>query len=112
MFWIRLDIGRVVDIAHDFGMLADLLQQNTDFFALDAACYAAQQEYIDLEIWLENAITGDGSTFVRAALDFVGHKVRHDLSRQDQAVQQGSGPSTVSITAPIIATFLRALRSQ
>jgi CCR4-NOT transcription complex subunit 1 len=93
-------------------MLADLLQDKTDFFALDAACYAARHEYIDLERWLENAITSDGSGFVRAALDFVGHKVRHDLNRQDQAVQQGSEPSTLSVTAPIIATFLRALRSQ
>lgn len=109
---LRLDIGRVVDIAHDFGMLADILLEKTDSFALDAACYAARHDFIDLEKWLENAITADGSTFVRAALDFVGHKVRHDLSRQDQAVQQGSEPSTLSITAPIIATFLRALRSQ
>lgn len=108
----RINVGRVVDITHDFGMLASVLEVETDFFALDAACYAARHEYIDLEKWLENAISKDGSDFIRVALDFVGHKVRHDLSRQDQGLQQGSEPTTLSVTAPVIATFLRALRSQ
>lgn len=107
----ELNVTRILDIANDFKLLPDILDQRPFYFALDVAALAGRREYLNLEKWLETSTTEHGSVFVRAALEFVGHKVRHDLGRQDQDVQQNSEP-TMSLTAPIVATFLRALRSQ
>ena len=101
-----------MDIAHEYKLLGDILDSESYFFALDVAALAGKKEYLYLEKWLETSTSSRGSTFVRAALEFVGHKVRHDLSRQDQDVAQSTQPTTLAIPAPIIATFLRALRSQ
>ena len=109
----EMNANRIVDIAADFSLLSDILEdQEAYFFSLDVASLAGRREILNLEKWLETATAEKGSTFVRAALDFVGHKVRHDLARQDQDTAQGSEPTTLSLAAPIIATFLRALRSQ
>lgn len=107
-----LNVTRVLEIAHDFKLLRDILEASPDYYALDVAALAGRKEYIDDERWLESAVATHGSVFVRAALEFVGAKVRHDLNRQDQDVQQASDPTTVSLTASTIATFLRTLRAQ
>jgi len=108
----EMNANRILDIAADFSLLSDILEdQEAYFFSLDIASLAGRREILNLEKWLETATAEKGSTFVRAALDFVGHKVRHDLARQDQDTAQASEPTTLSLAAPIIATFLRALRS-
>ena len=107
-----MHVSRILDIANDYRLLADIIDSRSYFYALDVAALAGRREYFNLEKWLENTTAAQGSAFVRAALEFVGHKVRHDLARQDQEVAQSTEASTVSLTAPIVATYLRALRSQ
>lgn len=107
----ELNVSRVLDIGDDFKLLGDLLSLQPHYFALDVAALAGRREILNLEKWLETSVVNNGSEFVRAALEFVGHKVRHDLDRQDQEMQN-QDPTTSSLTAAIVATFLRALRSQ
>ena len=107
-----MNITRITDIVLDFKLLPDVLEQEAQFFVLDIAALSAKREVFDIERWLESAASVSGGNFVRAALQFIGHKVTHDLNRQDQDAAQAGEPTTLSLTAPIIATFLRALRSQ
>lgn len=75
---------------------------------LDLAALASRREILNLEQWLTNAISANGGGFVRATLDFVGHKVKHDLQRQE--LDPAPDPTMLSLSATTVAIFMKALR--
>lgn len=87
-----------------------VLELRPYFLALDLAALASRREFLNLDKWLSNSIGSQGGVFVRATLEFVGHKVRHDLQRQE--MDSPGEPTTLSLSAATVALFMRALRLQ
>lgn len=108
------NVTKIVDIAHEAKALDALLDSAKPLsFALDVAAYASRREFVSLETWLATAVTRHGEEMVRATLEFVGQKVKHDLQRQAALdAQPDEPPATVSLSATTVAVFLRVLRSQ
>lgn len=106
----EINVSRILDVAQDLKILDLVLELRPYFLALDLAALASRREYLNLDKWLSNSIGSQGGVFVRATLEFVGHKVRHDLQRQEQDAP--GEPTTLSLSAATVALFMRALRLQ
>lgn len=106
----EMNVSRILDVAQDLKILDLVLDLRPFFLSLDLAALASRREYLNLDKWLSSAITTHGSVFVRATLEFVGHKVRHDLQRQE--LDPAPEPTTLSLSAATVAIFMRALRLQ
>lgn len=106
----EINVSRILDVAQDLKILDLVLELRPYFLALDLAALASRREYLNLDKWLANSIGSQGGVFVRATLEFVGHKVRHDLSRQE--MDTPGEPTTLSLSAATVALFMRALRLQ
>ncbi|KAM0747379.1 Not1-domain-containing protein [Meredithblackwellia eburnea MCA 4105] len=104
----EINVSRILDIAQDLKILDLVLELRPFFLALDVAAVASRREFLNLEKWLTNSISTHGTAFLRATLDFVKHKVQHDLRRQEADPPEAT---TLSISAVTVATFMRALRS-
>ncbi|KAK4700026.1 CCR4-NOT transcription complex subunit 1, partial [Phenoliferia sp. Uapishka_3] len=103
----EINVSRILDVAQDLKILDLVLELRPYFLALDLAAVASRREFLNLEKWLANSIATHGSAFVRATLEFVKHKVQHDLRRQEVDATEAT---TLSISAPTVAVFMRALR--
>ncbi|GAA5929761.1 CCR4-NOT core subunit CDC39 [Sporobolomyces koalae] len=106
----EMNVTRIVDIAQDLKALDEILENLRPFeLALDMAALASRREYLNLDKWLTSQIKSHGGGLVRATLDFVGHKVGHELNRQE--MEMPSEPTTLALNAATIAVFMRVLRS-
>ncbi|KDE03641.1 hypothetical protein MVLG_05891 [Microbotryum lychnidis-dioicae p1A1 Lamole] len=104
----EMNVSRILDIAQDLKALDLVLELRPFFLALDLASLASRREYLNLEKWLGGQMTAQGGVFVRATLEFIGHKVGHDLHRQE--LDPAPEPTTLSLGAATVALFMRALR--
>ncbi|GAA6061543.1 hypothetical protein JCM10212_002750 [Sporobolomyces blumeae] len=106
----EMNVTRIVDIVQDLKALDPVLDQLRPFsLTLDMAALASRREYLNLDKWLTGQIHQHGSGLVRATLEFVGHKVGHELRRQE--VESSSEPTTLALNAATIAVFMRVLRN-
>ena len=106
----EMNVTRIVDIAQDLTALDQVLELRPFVLALDLAALASRREYLNLEKWLTSQFQVHGSQLVRTALEFVGHKVQHELRRQE--VDNPPEPTTLALNAATIAVFMRVLRAQ
>lgn len=106
----EINVSRILDVAQDLKILDLVLELRPFFLALDLAASASRREYLNLDKWLASSIDQLGGVFVRATLEFVGHKVRHDLLRQE--LDPAPEPTTLTLSAATVALFMRALRLQ
>jgi CCR4-NOT transcription complex subunit 1 len=106
----ELNAVRVLDIAQELKILDHVLAQGPVSLSLDVAALASRRDLIDLEAWLGEQFSEHKGTFVKHALDFVSYKVRYDLDRLDRDAHDE--PSTLSLGAQTVATFMRALRAK
>lgn len=104
----EVNVSRILDVAQDLKILDVVLDLRPFSLSLDLAALASRREYLNLDKWLSNSIATHGGVFVRATLEFVGHKVRHDLQRQE--LDPAPEPTTLSLSANTVAMFMRALR--
>ena len=113
----EVNVTRIVDVIVELKVFEPMLQEYLNqsraearpfFLACDLAALASRREYLNLQVWLNNAIASVGAQFVRATLDFLGHKVRHDLQRQE--LDPAPEPTTLSLNAATVAIFITALR--
>ncbi|KAK4047270.1 CCR4-NOT core subunit cdc39 [Microbotryomycetes sp. JL221] len=111
-FWTEseMNISRIVDVAQELKLLDVVLELQPTFLALDAAALAGRREFLNLEKWLTNALAAHGEPFVRTVLEFLSHKARHDLQRQE--FEPSPPPTTLSLSAQTVALFIRSLRMQ
>ncbi|GAA5875884.1 hypothetical protein JCM8547_001694 [Rhodosporidiobolus lusitaniae] len=134
----EMNVTRVVDIAQELkgldGVLAGVMGGvggggaggeggKGVRMALDMAALASRREYLNLEKWLTSQIksspsSSGGVSLVRSTLEFVGHKVQHELRRQEaesSGAEGGAGggkePETLALNAATIAIFMRVLRA-
>ncbi|GAA5988666.1 hypothetical protein JCM10908_003667 [Rhodotorula pacifica] len=105
----EMNVTRIVDIAQDLKALDQVLELRPFVLALDLAALASRREYLNLEKWLTSQFQTHGSQLVRTALEFVGHKVQHELRRQE--VDNPPEPTTLALNAATIAVFMRVLRA-
>ncbi|GAA5866964.1 hypothetical protein JCM3774_003736 [Rhodotorula dairenensis] len=105
----EMNVTRIVDIAQDLKALDQVLELRPFVLALDLAALASRREYLNLEKWLTSQFQAHGSQLVRTALEFVGHKVQHELRRQE--VDNPPEPTTLALNAATIAVFMRVLRA-
>ncbi|GAA5967764.1 hypothetical protein JCM8115_006439 [Rhodotorula mucilaginosa] len=105
----EMNVTRIVDIAQDLKALDQVLELRPFVLALDLAALASRREYLNLEKWLTSQFQVHGSQLVRTALEFVGHKVQHELRRQE--VDNPPEPTTLALNAATIAVFMRVLRA-
>lgn len=106
----EMNVTRIVDIAQDLKALDEVLDSLRPFeLALDMAALASRREYLNLDKWLTSQIKSHGGGLVRATLEFVGHKVGHELNRQEMEMQVE--PTTLALNAATIAIFMRVLRA-
>jgi CCR4-NOT transcription complex subunit 1 len=118
----EMNVTRILDIAQDLKALDWVLEElrgggagASAGLALDLAALASRREYLNLDKWLTQQIKQQGGQLVRATLEFVGHKVQHELRRQEGAAEgagQGGEPTTLALNAATIAVFMRVLRAQ
>ncbi|PWN39305.1 Not1-domain-containing protein [Ceraceosorus guamensis] len=101
-----MNVTRLLDVAQDLKILEALLAIRPFQFALDVAALASRREYLNLDKWLQDQITENGSAFVQAALQFVDSKAKDDLAKKDPQAEQQYMPLTVQT----VATFLRVMR--
>lgn len=106
----EMNVSRILDVAQDLKILDLVLDLRPFPLSLDLAALASRREYLNLDKWLANSIATHGGVFVRATLAFIGSKVRHDLQRQ--GLDPSPEPTTLSLSAAIVAIFMRALRLQ
>ncbi|KAK4047791.1 CCR4-NOT core subunit cdc39 [Microbotryomycetes sp. JL201] len=106
----ELNVSRIVDIASELKILDFVLDLPPTFLALDVAALASRREFLNLDKWLSSALASRGEPFVQSTLEYLGHKARHDLQRQE--LESESQPTTLSLSAQTVATFIRALRLQ
>lgn len=106
----EMNISRILDIAQELKVLDMILELRPFFLSLDLAALASRREYLNLDKWLASTIAANGGVFVRSTLEFVGHKVTHDLHRQE--MDPAPEPTTLSLSATTVAMFMRALRLQ
>ena len=106
----EINVSRILDVAQDLKILDLVLELRPFFLALDLAALASRREYLNLDKWLASSIAALGGVFVRATLEFVGHKVRHDLVRQE--LDPPPEPTTLTLSAVTVALFMKALRLQ
>ncbi|GAA5963421.1 hypothetical protein JCM21900_000443, partial [Sporobolomyces salmonicolor] len=106
----EMNVTRIVDIAQDLKALDEVLEVLRPFrLALDLAALASRREYLNLDKWLMGQIKSHGAVLVRATLEFVGHKVGHELRRQE--MDHAPEPTTLALNAATIAVFMRVLRA-
>ncbi|GAA6042737.1 hypothetical protein JCM8097_005557 [Rhodosporidiobolus ruineniae] len=105
----EMNVTRIIDIAQDLKVLDQVLELRPFVLALDLAALASRREYLNLDKWLTSQIKTQGSALVRATLEFVGHKVQHELRRQE--VDHPPEPTTLALNAATIAVFMRVLRA-
>ncbi|KAM0787180.1 hypothetical protein ACM66B_006427 [Microbotryomycetes sp. NB124-2] len=106
----ELNISRIVDIASELKILDFVLELPPTFLALDVAALASRREFLNLDKWLSTALATHGEAFVQSTLEYLGHKARHDLQRQE--LETESQPTTLSLSAQTVAIFFRVLRMQ
>lgn len=106
----EINVSRILDVAQDLKILDRVLELRPFFLALDLAAVASRREFLNLEKWVAGEIGTHGSAFVRAALEFVRHKVQHDLRRQEMVDPPEA--TTLQISPATVAVFMRALRVQ
>lgn len=106
----EINVSRILDVAQDLKILDLVLDLRPFFLSLDLAALASRREYLNLDKWLAGSIAAHGGVFVRATLEFIGHKVKHDLARQE--LDPPPEPTTLSLNAATVAIFMRALRLQ
>lgn len=107
----EMNVTRIVDIAQDLKALDEVLDNLRPFeLVLDMAALASRREYLNLDKWLTSQIKSHGGGLVRATLEFVGHKVGHELNRQEMEIQ--TEPTTLAFNAATIAIFMRVLRAK
>lgn len=106
----EMNVTRIIDIAQDLKMLDQILELRPFVLALDLAALASRREYLNLDKWLTGQIQQHGGQLVRATLEFVGHKVQHELRRQE--LDHPPEPTTLALNAATIAIFMRVLRAQ
>ncbi|KPV72766.1 uncharacterized protein RHOBADRAFT_38864 [Rhodotorula graminis WP1] len=105
----EMNVTRIVDIAQDLKALDDVLSLRPFVLALDLAALASRREYLNLDKWLATQMQQHGAQLVRATLEFVGHKVQHELRRQE--MDNAPEPTTLALNAATIAVFMRVLRA-
>ncbi|BGP66545.1 CCR4-NOT core subunit cdc39 [Rhodotorula toruloides] len=105
----EMNVTRIIDIAQDLKMLDQILELRPFVLALDLAALASRREYLNLDKWLTGQIQQHGGQLVRATLEFVGHKVQHELRRQE--LDHPPEPTTLALNAATIAIFMRVLRA-
>jgi len=107
----EMNVTRIVDIAQDLKALDEILDSLRPFeLALDMAALASRREYLNLDKWLTSQIKSHGGGLVRATLEFVGHKVGHELNRQEMEMQVE--PTTLALNAATIAILMRVSRAK
>ena len=104
----ELNVTRVLDIASDLKILDVVLDYKPFHFSLDIAALSARRELLNLDKWLDNAISAHGSVLIKGILDFLSHKVRYELARNEMDPIPES--NTLTLPAATISTFLRGLR--
>ncbi|GJN94550.1 hypothetical protein Rhopal_007633-T1 [Rhodotorula paludigena] len=105
----EMNVTRIVDIAQDLKALDRVLKLRPFVLALDLAALASRREYLNLDKWLSSQFAQHGAQLVRATLEFVGHKVQHELRRQE--LDRPPEPTTLALNAATIAIFMRVLRA-
>lgn len=106
----EMNVSRILDVAQELKIVDVMLEGRPFSLALDLAALASRREILSLDLWLTNAISANGGAFVRATLDFVGQKVKHDLQRQE--LDPAPDPTMLSLSATTVAIFMKALRSR
>ncbi|CAO1632939.1 unnamed protein product [Parajaminaea phylloscopi] len=109
-------ITRIVDTAQDLKALPSLLEIRADpakpfHFALDVAALASRREVINADLYIDRMIVEHGVAFMRAALDFLGEKLREELTLQEQDPNHQQQQNFVPPSVQTVATFLRRLRA-
>ncbi|GAA5831623.1 hypothetical protein JCM11251_000773 [Rhodosporidiobolus azoricus] len=121
----EMNVTRILDIAQDLKALDQVLELRPFVLALDLAALASRREYLNLDKWLTGQIKTNGTngagaaagsnggqgggSLVRATLEFVGHKVQHELRRQE--MENAPEPTTLALNAATIAVLMRVLRA-
>ncbi|GEM11861.1 CCR4-NOT transcription complex subunit 1 [Rhodotorula toruloides] len=105
----EMNVTRIIDIAQDLKMLDQILELRPFVLALDLAALASRREYLNLDKWLTGQIQQHAGQLVRTTLEFVGHKVQHELRRQE--LDHPPEPTTLALNAATIAIFMRVLRA-
>ncbi|GAA6007108.1 uncharacterized protein JCM10292_004118 [Rhodotorula paludigena] len=105
----ELNVTRIVDIAQDLKAHDQVFELRPFVLALDLAALASRGEYLDLDKWLSSQFAQHGAQLVRVTPEFVGHKVQHELRRQE--LDHPPEPTTLAPNAAMIAIFMRVLRA-
>ncbi|PWN51417.1 Not1-domain-containing protein [Violaceomyces palustris] len=102
-----MNITRLLDVVQDLKILDTLLEMQPFSFSLDVAALSSRREYLNLDKWLQDKINEHGSSFIRAALEFLDNKTKDDLAKHDPQAEQNFMPLTVQT----VAIFLKVLRA-
>ncbi|KAG0146562.1 hypothetical protein CROQUDRAFT_657201 [Cronartium quercuum f. sp. fusiforme G11] len=106
----EMNVTRVLDIAQDLKILDSLLTHPSasEALVLDLASLASRREYLNLDKWLSDRLSGsEGARFAHGCLDFLAKKVAHDLARHSTPTE----PTTLALSAPTVSIFIRTLRA-
>ncbi|GJN93365.1 hypothetical protein Rhopal_006418-T1 [Rhodotorula paludigena] len=103
-----MNVTRIVDIARGLKALDQVLKLRPFVLALDLAALASRRKCLDLDKWLSSQFAQHGAQLVRATLEFVGHKVQHELKRQEP--DHPPEPTILALNAATIAILMRVIR--
>jgi CCR4-NOT transcription complex subunit 1 HEAT repeat len=88
-------IPRVLDICQELKVLSSVLECRQYNFSIELAAIASKREYLNIEKWLRDHLSSQGSPFFRACLDFLNEKA--------------SRPDIIPLPVEVTRTFLRIL---
>ena len=94
--------------ANTLQILDKLLGADNIFYALDVACLAATEKYINLEKWLSDGIEVKDHEFLEGIFDFVENKVRAEIDAKHQPDSAPKPPNRLDIE--VYSIFIRVIR--
>lgn len=101
-----VSVARIFEIAQELHVLEQLLILQSHSFTLDLAAYAASQDALNFDKWLEHRLAAS-SSFVEACLNFLNFKAEAENMLQHN--DPGSQPATVSLRVDTVAAILKTL---
>ncbi|CAI5975139.1 unnamed protein product [Closterium sp. NIES-65] len=96
-------IARLLDVCQDLKALSVVLESTPFSFSLDLASLASRREYLNLEKWLQEALTLHRDSLFKACLQFLRAKLVQDS--QDASAQR------INLSLETLAIFFKVLQA-
>ncbi|THG98906.1 hypothetical protein EW026_g3357 [Hermanssonia centrifuga] len=105
----HLNVTRILDVAQDLKILDQMLEVPPYPFALDIAGLASRREYLNLDKWLADKVTGHGADFLHGVIAFLDSKM--DSEKMTRISDPAVEARTMPLNPQTITIFLRFLRN-